>query len=845
MATVYVKYNPYRLETEIKINGHPMETDNTLYRLVKGKRLQEWIGSFPKELKAATNSVSFDLTFYGMEMDWEDFKEAFQQAKEAKIINEVSLTFEEGRSSEDITNKIVTVFNDLRHGPVEAFKDERLLRAFENIRTAVFPINVVATMSSGKSTLINALLSYELMPSKNEACTATITEITDTDKNFFQAIAYNTENEPIERIELLTYEEMDRLNSDDNVQRIAVDGDIPFIDANDIALRLVDTPGPNNSQNQAHKNTTYSAIKNGSNNLILYVLNGTQMGINDDATLLDYVAKQIQEGGKQVRDRFLFVVNKMDGFDPQKEGIEKAINAAKKYLNDHGIDDPQIFPCSAYTALNIRTHLKDVDVRTLTWEQMKKLPYAAKDTLTNIEKFNEFESMHLEKYSVLSPSAKRNIDFQLNQALEAEDTKQQALIHCGILSIEAAIIAYVKKYAQTRKVKDLVDSFQDVMTTSQVLAKAKTTVAENEEMAKACAQRAEAIAARIGDGEEAKKFKERIAAFNPMDKINAEATRLQYEVEDEVNRIFHHYDDTITNKSDAKRMLYQFKDASQNCMAKLSAELESVINKELVETGEALLWEYQEKLTHFDDAAAVEDLDFHTADLVKDALQTMRASIEEWRSDSFLDAKIEEIGTTTTETKTYYEKVGQKAEEIATGTHEEKIGTEQVKIGSHVEWVGTKKVKNKNKSWWQVWKSSEIEEDVYITVDDYEERDVYKTVTDYKTIMRDIFEERTEVTEKYEAHKDEIQTAFVSLYRMKLDDGIQKSLEYAGNQIEDMKQQFSDSFDELDKLIKEKYEELESCANDQQKKEEELAQNRKILEWIEANKKEMDAILDI
>lgn len=37
--------------------------------------------------------------------------------------------------------------------------------------------DVVATMSAGKSTLINALLRQKLMPAKQEACTATITEI--------------------------------------------------------------------------------------------------------------------------------------------------------------------------------------------------------------------------------------------------------------------------------------------------------------------------------------------------------------------------------------------------------------------------------------------------------------------------------------------------------------------------------------------------------------------------------------------------------------------------------------------------------------------------------------------
>lgn len=38
--------------------------------------------------------------------------------------------------------------------------------------TKIFPMVVVATMSSGKSTLINALLGKEILPSSNRACTA-------------------------------------------------------------------------------------------------------------------------------------------------------------------------------------------------------------------------------------------------------------------------------------------------------------------------------------------------------------------------------------------------------------------------------------------------------------------------------------------------------------------------------------------------------------------------------------------------------------------------------------------------------------------------------------------------
>ena len=46
-------------------------------------------------------------------------------------------------------------------------------------------------MSAGKSTLINALLGKKLMPSSQEACTATISEIQDNDKEIFEAQAFD------------------------------------------------------------------------------------------------------------------------------------------------------------------------------------------------------------------------------------------------------------------------------------------------------------------------------------------------------------------------------------------------------------------------------------------------------------------------------------------------------------------------------------------------------------------------------------------------------------------------------------------------------------------------------
>lgn len=85
---------------------------------------------------------------------------------------------------------------------------EGLEGAIKRVQNNIFPIHVIATMSSGKSTLINALLRRKLMPSKNEACTAIITEILDDDGKDFSAIVYDRSDNEIKTIAQLTYENL-------------------------------------------------------------------------------------------------------------------------------------------------------------------------------------------------------------------------------------------------------------------------------------------------------------------------------------------------------------------------------------------------------------------------------------------------------------------------------------------------------------------------------------------------------------------------------------------------------------------------------------------------------------
>ena len=133
MAQIFVKYNPYRMETQIEINGKEVSKDSILYKIVKGKRLQEWVGKFPEMLVAELNTVDFDIEFYGMSLDWDDFEDSFTQAKKNKVIKNLNIKFIEGKSDEDINNKISIKIENMVCFNICNFMFSRLLSSIINL----------------------------------------------------------------------------------------------------------------------------------------------------------------------------------------------------------------------------------------------------------------------------------------------------------------------------------------------------------------------------------------------------------------------------------------------------------------------------------------------------------------------------------------------------------------------------------------------------------------------------------------------------------------------------------------------------------------------------------------
>ena len=634
MKKVFIKYNPYKLETEITVYGKKLAQNSKLREMSEeGIRLQEWIEELPCTLVEEYNDTDFDVIFNGTLLDFEDLTEVFTQAFESRQITSKleRIPAKETADKEILINK---VFQEIQDGPFIELKDTDIINAFELAKSSDFEVCVVATMSAGKSTLINSMLGEQLMPSGQEACTAIITRIKDSDNSNWQAEVYDKAGDLIESHENITYESMDRLNKDDNVSTIKINGDIPFVSAGDVSLVLVDTPGPNNKRNEEHKKVQSEFLSKSSKSLVLYIMEGT-FGSDDDDALLKRVSDSMSVGGKQSKDRFIFVVNKMDDRRKEDGDTEHTLNRIRLYLKEHGINNPNLFPVAALPALNIRL-LKNniaVDEDTLDETEMK------------VRKLNRNETLHLENYATLPTSVRSKIKSQLNNAIESDNAEDQALIHTGVVSVEGAIRQYIQKYAKTAKIKNIVDTFTHKLDEVGCFEETKRELAKNKDENDKIIEHIELIRKKIDDVKSAKHFK---------DTVDDAVVNVSEEAKEVIENIVQKFESRLTERIDtlkgeelsideAKYEVERLEKFARKLEPDFQVELEELIQQNLVKTSISLLNSYKNKLASLSDELNLNKF----AGVQIDPLKLMSGSIDsinEFALNEFVKSKTVEDG---------------------------------------------------------------------------------------------------------------------------------------------------------------------------------------------------------
>jgi len=526
MKRIDITYNPYKLRTNITIDGNLPKQNSSLN--VGNRRLQEWIERIPKILFDECRDANFDIVFTGTKADYDDLCTVFASDKDVNA----NITHIQKSDVADVEDEIDRIFKEIEEGNVPELRSDGIINAFKRAKNQEFEVNVVATMSAGKSTLINALLSKPLMPAAQQATTATIVKIIDTDQPEFTAVAYDKSGQIVKTLPKVSQQDMKDLNDDESVSVVELRGKIPFVKSTGMKLVLIDTPGPNNSRDERHKEMTDKMLVNSENSLVLFVLNATQAGINDEKLFLQFVCDCMNAHGKQSHDRFIFAVNKMDDFKISQEGndyVERQLKNTDERLCDHKIYQANLFPVSALSALELRTKDEDADRLNSFKNKLDKLQ----------------EKMFLEnyyQYNHLPLTVKARIDLIKEKA--NEDTLVE--IHTGVVSIEHAISQYVNKYARTAKVAALVTSFNNKLEELAAIANLEKNIREDKDARLQLEADIKALKDSIGKAEEAKSLNNEIDKIDVTKDVKKEIEKSFNYIKDTFNQIISGMDDDVS-----------------------------------------------------------------------------------------------------------------------------------------------------------------------------------------------------------------------------------------------------------------------------------------------------------
>jgi len=180
--------------------------------------------------------------------------------------------------------------------------------------------------SSGKTTLVNALLRKQFLPSFDKPTTAIITEITKGDENSFCVVENMNGSILSKEIEVSEIAEEVQKEGKNRLLKVEVK-DSELLDENTI---LIDTPGVS-SINEMHSKVTYGYLPN--MDVVFMVVNINMGSISKSLQTF------IQDCPENVKEKLHFVLNFKDTKSPSqiKKLVSEFKNSVKEYISDANI----------------------------------------------------------------------------------------------------------------------------------------------------------------------------------------------------------------------------------------------------------------------------------------------------------------------------------------------------------------------------------------------------------------------------------------------------------------------------------------------------------------------------
>lgn len=422
----------------------------------QGKRITDWVKEFIKKIKEETNNDPFTIKIIGCDLYEMDFINELISEKNDII----SIEFEQVFDDKEIQYKYKVIDDFLEYAEQSKYdivKNALLpnIKNIKNLRSTKIEVPVIATMSSGKSTLLNALIGQDFLHEDTGATTATTCDIIVNNnlKDFYAKAILNDNEEHNSNKEISEFLKRWNANANENIDntnnvkkypdlKLEIEGPIPNLNTSNFNLNFIDTPGPNSSQHSHHKEKTFSYLKDNQNlPIVLYVLDPEKMDSNDDDFTLEEISKVFKNNNKNI-DRIVFVYNKIDREDIEEKSIKDILNKVESFLERKGIKNAKIFPVSAQYAkfAQIEECLKRNQKSDLNSFRNKFRPEPAEGYL----------GYQLLEYAPLTNSQKEKLNENLKKNQVEED-----LVYSGLAALKLYIEDYITNHHKKNQYKEL------------------------------------------------------------------------------------------------------------------------------------------------------------------------------------------------------------------------------------------------------------------------------------------------------------------------------------------------------------------------------------------------------
>lgn len=327
----------------------------------------------------------------------------------------------------------LTDFINKSHIPYMKVTIKNLLENISKIKhyesLCPFNIAVVATMSSGKSTFVNALLGNEIFPEANTACTAKITSVYDND-NFKRIAGLVMKNGNIlQTSNNLNNDDLIKWNRDKNIDRIILEGNLDNISNKNKIVAVHDTPGTNFSGDNTHHDITFDFLTKNKMNAVIFIANAEHLATTDEFQLLTELYEKIV---KKQKNKVIFVINKSDSIDSDKEKVSDYCKKLRDEIVSIGFNPKSIIiPISAKSARLFKMAIKG---KSLNFTQKEK-----NDFMIDISLLLEDNSIALASDIKASCHDTDDSSIYIENKSFSRNQLRKALYNTGLPNVEKAL----------------------------------------------------------------------------------------------------------------------------------------------------------------------------------------------------------------------------------------------------------------------------------------------------------------------------------------------------------------------------------------------------------------------